>query len=125
MKVKLMDTAPTGRAPSHTRSATRPAPASASGSRRRARTFTFAYRARGSGKTVRLTLGRYPDVGLAQARELANDARKAIAAGGVPATAARRGEGAFRNFETAPLPADSIADALKSASQPNAHQPAS
>jgi integrase len=50
------------------------------------KTFAFAYRNKGTGKVPWLTLGRYPDVPLAQARELANDARKIIAAGGTPLT---------------------------------------
>jgi hypothetical protein len=50
------------------------------------KTFAFAYRNKGTGKVTWLTLGRYPDVPLARARELANDARKITAAGGTPAT---------------------------------------
>src|SRR5262249_23683245 len=50
------------------------------------KTFAFAYRNKGTGKVKWLTLGRYPDVPLARARELANDARKTIAAGGTPVT---------------------------------------
>ncbi|HEY2229062.1 MAG TPA: Arm DNA-binding domain-containing protein [Xanthobacteraceae bacterium] len=38
----------------------------------------------GAGKVKWLTLGRYPDMPLAQARALANDARKAAALGGTP-----------------------------------------
>jgi hypothetical protein len=44
------------------------------------KTFAFAYRQ--GGKVKWLTIGRYPDVSLAKARELATDARKSIAAGG-------------------------------------------
>jgi hypothetical protein len=47
-------------------------------------TFAFAYRDKGAGKVKWLTLGRYPDMPLAQARALANDARKAAALGGTP-----------------------------------------
>ncbi|WMT76049.1 integrase family protein [Bradyrhizobium sp. Ash2021] len=50
------------------------------------KTFAFAYRDSGTGKVKWLTFGRYPDVPLARARELANDARKIIAAGGTPVT---------------------------------------
>lgn len=50
------------------------------------KTFAFAYRNKGTGKITWLTLGRYPDVPLAQARELANDARKTAALGGTPLT---------------------------------------
>src|SRR5215471_7320214 len=50
------------------------------------KTFAFAYRNKGTGKVMWLTLGRYPDVPLAQARELANDARKTAALGGKPVT---------------------------------------
>src|SRR5215471_9743014 len=48
------------------------------------KSFAYAYRNKGTGKVKWLTLGRYPDVPLARARELANDARKVIAAGGTP-----------------------------------------
>ena len=50
------------------------------------KTFAFAYRNKGTGKVAWLTLGRYPDVPLARARELANDARKTVADGGTPLT---------------------------------------
>src|SRR5215469_4175477 len=50
------------------------------------KTFAFAYRNKGTGKVKWLTFGRYADVPLARARELANDARKTIAAGGTPVT---------------------------------------
>ncbi|WP_426609351.1 tyrosine-type recombinase/integrase [Bradyrhizobium sp. McL0616] len=50
------------------------------------KTFAFAYRNKGTGKVAWLTFGRYPDVPLARARELANDARKTGAAGGTPLT---------------------------------------
>jgi integrase len=48
------------------------------------KTFAFAYRNKGTGKVAWLTLGRYPEVPLARARELANDARKTAALGGTP-----------------------------------------
>jgi hypothetical protein len=48
------------------------------------KTFAFAYRNRGTGKVQWLTIGRYPDTSLARAREVANDARKVVAAGGTP-----------------------------------------
>ena len=50
------------------------------------KTFAFAYRNKGTGKVVWLTLGRYPDVGLAKARGLADDARKTAALGATPLT---------------------------------------
>jgi Arm DNA-binding domain len=50
------------------------------------KTFAFAYRDKATGKVIWLTLGRYPDVPLAQAREIANDSRKIITAGGTPLT---------------------------------------
>jgi hypothetical protein len=50
------------------------------------KTFAFAYRNKVTGKVTWLTLGRYPDVPLAQARALANDARKTAALGGTPLT---------------------------------------
>src|SRR5215813_13419487 len=48
------------------------------------KTFAFAYRNKGTGKVAWLTLGRYPDMPLARARELANDARKTAALGSTP-----------------------------------------
>src|SRR5215472_12254962 len=50
------------------------------------KTFAFAYRNKGTGKVAWLTLGRYPDLPLTRARELANDARKTAALGGTPLT---------------------------------------
>jgi integrase len=50
------------------------------------KTFAFAYRNKSARKVEWLTLGRYPDVPLARAREIANDARKTIANGGTPVT---------------------------------------
>ena len=50
------------------------------------KTFAYAYRNKATGKVTRLTLGRYPDVPLARAREIANDARKTVAVGGTPLT---------------------------------------
>jgi hypothetical protein len=50
------------------------------------KTFAFAYRDKVTGKVKWLTFGRYPAVPLARARELANDTRKIIAAGGTPLT---------------------------------------
>jgi integrase len=50
------------------------------------KTFAYAYRNKGTGKVAWLTLGRYPDVPLARAREIANDARKTVAGGGTPLT---------------------------------------
>ena len=43
------------------------------------KTFAFAYRNKATGKVKWLTLGRYPDVPLTRAREVANDARKTAA----------------------------------------------
>jgi hypothetical protein len=48
------------------------------------KTFAFVYRDKGARKVKWLTHGRYPDVPLARARELANDARKTVALGGTP-----------------------------------------
>jgi hypothetical protein len=48
------------------------------------KSFAYAYRDKGTGKVTWLTIGRYPDVALARAREITNDARKTVAAGGTP-----------------------------------------
>ena len=47
------------------------------------KSFAFAYR-KPKGKVEWLTIGRYPDVPLTRAREVANDARKTVAGGGTP-----------------------------------------
>jgi hypothetical protein len=59
------------------------------------KTFAFAYRNKVARKVEWLTLGRYPDLALTRARELANDARKTVANGGSPraAKAERLGQG--------------------------------
>jgi hypothetical protein len=48
------------------------------------KTFAFAYRDKAIGKVQWLTIGRYPDVPLVKAREIANDARKTAAHGRMP-----------------------------------------
>src|SRR5277367_6562725 len=48
------------------------------------KTFAFAYRNKGTGKVAWLTFGRYPDVPLTKARQLANDARKTAGTGSTP-----------------------------------------
>ena len=48
------------------------------------KSFAFAYRDKTTGKVTWLTIGRYPDVLLAKAREIANDARKIAANGRTP-----------------------------------------
>jgi hypothetical protein len=48
------------------------------------KTFAYAYRNKATGKVTWITIGRYPDVALTRAREVANDARKAVANGGTP-----------------------------------------
>jgi integrase len=48
------------------------------------KSFAFAYRDKATGKVVWLTLGRWPDLPLAKARELADEARRTAAAGGTP-----------------------------------------
>jgi hypothetical protein len=40
------------------------------------KTFAFAYRDKGTSKVKWITLGRYPDLPLVSARELANSAQK-------------------------------------------------
>src|SRR5215813_6022684 len=48
------------------------------------KSFAFIYRNKAKGKVECLTIGRYPDVPLTRAREVANDARKTVASGGTP-----------------------------------------
>jgi integrase len=47
------------------------------------KSFAFAYR-KPKGRVEWLTIGRYPNVPLARAREVANDARKTVSDGGTP-----------------------------------------
>ena len=54
------------------------------------KTFAFAYRNKTAHKVEWLTLGRYPDLPLVRARELANDARKVAAEGGAPQAVKRQ-----------------------------------
>ena len=57
------------------------------------KTFAFVYRDKTTSKVTWLTIGRYPDVLLADARVIANDARKAVTNGGIPlAPKVRRAE---------------------------------
>src|SRR5262245_59531684 len=57
------------------------------------KSFAFAYRNKATRKVEWLTIGRFPDVPLTRAREVANDARKTIANGGTPvAPKAQRAE---------------------------------
>src|SRR5262245_39463355 len=46
--------------------------------------FVCAFRNKATGKVEGFTIGRYPDVTLTRAREVANDARKTVANGGTP-----------------------------------------
>ena len=46
------------------------------------KSFAYAYRNKGTGKVAWLTLGRYPDVPLARAREIANDPARRLRAAG-------------------------------------------
>ena len=54
------------------------------------KTFAFAYRNKIAHKVEWLTVGRYPDLPLVEARQLANDARKVVAQGGAPQAIKRR-----------------------------------
>src|SRR5262245_65637109 len=53
------------------------------------KSFAFAYR-KPKGKVEWLTIGRYPDVPLTRAREVANDARKTVSSGGTRSCALKR-----------------------------------
>src|SRR5262245_59735268 len=48
------------------------------------KTFVFAFRNKVTGKVTGLALGRFPDMGLAEARERASDHRKSVADGKTP-----------------------------------------
>jgi hypothetical protein len=73
--------------------------------RKGVKSFAFAYRNKASGKTDWLTLGRYPDLPLTRARELANDARKTVANGGTPL--APKAERAEATQKARPMPTPS------------------
>jgi hypothetical protein len=83
------------------------------------KTFAFAYRNKATRKVEWLTLGRYPDLSLTRARELANDARKVVANGGSPQAAkAERldAETKAKTYaEVVALYADAKLDSLRSA----------
>ena len=67
------------------------------------RTWTFRYRPKDSTSFKRLGLGRYPEVGLALARELAEKKRVEVAGGGDPqgeSRAKREAEGKALSFDT-------------------------
>lgn len=66
-----------------------------------ARSWSYRYRAPVSGKLSRVTIGPYPEVTLAEARERANDYRKGISQGGHPSEAKRqaRRDAPGRTFE--------------------------
>lgn len=55
-----------------------------------ARSWSYRYRAPVSGKLSRVTIGPYPEVTLAEARERANDYRKGVSQGEHPSEAKRR-----------------------------------
>jgi hypothetical protein len=61
------------------------------------KSFAYAYRCPRTDKTIWVTFGRYPDVSLAKARKLTNDARSAVANGGTPLTVAEHGAGSIEN----------------------------
>src|SRR5262249_7121856 len=64
------------------------------------KSFGFAYRNKAKGKVEWLTIGRYPDVPLTKAREVANDARKTAANGGQPIGANAQRAGAEKKSKT-------------------------
>jgi len=67
------------------------------------KTYALTYRERAGGKLRRLTIGRHPLLGLADARKLAREALEAVARGEDPA-AERQAEKAARDAEPEPEP---------------------
>ena len=65
------------------------------------KSWSFRYRAPGGGRVSRATIGRYPDIGLGKAREMADAMRATVAAGGNPAEEKRRvrAEANTKSFE--------------------------
>lgn len=62
------------------------------------KSWSFRYRDRETQKQTRVTIGGYPTIGLAAAREAADTFRKTVAAGGNPAQTKRQRTGAARTF---------------------------
>jgi integrase len=71
------------------------------------RTWTFRYRPRDSASFKRLSLGRYPEVGLSLARQRAQEKRVEVSGGGDPQGATQ----AKREAERGALSFDALADA--------------
>src|SRR5262244_168167 len=78
------------------------------------KTFAFAYRNKANGKVEWLTIGRYPDVPLTRAREVANDARKTVASGGTPVRRAEAEKNAKTYAEVVKLYCEERLAALRS-----------
>lgn len=63
-----------------------------------AKSWSFRFRDRITQAPLRVTIGRYPDIGLAAAREAADGYRKTVSAGGNPAVAKRLASGGNKSF---------------------------
>jgi len=72
------------------------------------KTFAFAYRNKTAHRVEWLTLGRYPDLPLVRARELANDARRVAADGGAPQAVKRERTEAQKKLRPTPRRSNSI-----------------
>ena len=62
------------------------------------KSWSFRFRDRTTQAPLRVTIGRYPDIGLAAAREVADGYRKVVSAGGNPAEAKRLASGGNKSF---------------------------
>ena len=63
-----------------------------------AKSWSFRFRDRTTQAPLRVTIGRYPDMGLAAARAAADGHRRAVSAGGNPAVARRLASGSDKSF---------------------------
>ena len=63
-----------------------------------AKSWSFRFRDRISQAPLRVTIGRYPDIGLSAAREAADGYRKTVSTGGNPAVAKRLASGGNKSF---------------------------
>ena len=63
-----------------------------------AKSWSFRFRDRTTQAPLRVTIGRYPEIGLSAAREAANGHRKTVSVGGNPAIAKRLSSGGNKSF---------------------------
>jgi integrase len=75
------------------------------------KSWSYRYRDRESGKVERLSIGRYPAIPLAKAREIADEKRVSVAKGGSPRKEARKARAAYE----AAMTVDALCDKFMAA----------